>query len=234
MRFAPKYPLTPRSFPVGTEPSTLRNGVRPALAPVQDPQDFNDIPALPINRNVRRSADDQFARSCPPSGTPDLRELQQAGDGGQDTRNLPVGRRRTVVGDMGPCRCQIAQCGFSPGYPHSGMGSSSGRPHDSTHAATSSCAAIRPASAALIASSIAASCHSCTATKSRTACSITHDLGRSRAVAIAVIRSLSAGSSRTLRGAVLLIAGSALLVLTTLHYIAYNVELVRGITLRRS
>lgn len=55
------------------------------------------------------------------------------------------------------------------------MGSSSGRPDDRTHAPTSSCATPRPASAASIPSSIAAGCHSCRATQSCTACSITHD-----------------------------------------------------------
>jgi hypothetical protein len=127
-----------------------------------------------------------------------------------------------LAGDIRPRRGQIVHRRFGSDYPHVGMGSSSGRPHDRTHATTSSWATTRPASAALRPASIVASRHSWTATKSRTACSMTHDLGRSRATAIDVTLSLRARSRRTLAGTVLAIRGSAPFLPTTAHYIVFS------------
>jgi hypothetical protein len=159
-------------------PSSQRIG--PTLPPVHHPQGFDGLRTQAIRHDVWRSADDQLARSHPPTRPPDLRELEQAGDRRHDTFNLPVGGQDIVAGDIRPRRGQIVHRRLGPDYPHSGMGSSSGRPHDRTHATTSSWATTRPVSAARRPVSIAASCHSWTATKSCTACSMTHDLGRSR------------------------------------------------------
>ena len=105
-------------------------GVRPALPPVQNPQNFNGIAAHAVGRNVGRTADDQLASPWSPARPSDFGELQQAGDGCDDTLNLAVGCRWIVPSDVSPCRCKVADGRLRPDYPHLGVGSSSGRPHD--------------------------------------------------------------------------------------------------------
>jgi hypothetical protein len=108
----------------------LSKGMRPALPPVQNPQNFYDFPAHSVSCDVGRLADDQLPRPCPPARSSKFGELQQAGDGSKDALDLPVSCRRIIACDVCPRRCQIAHGWFSPDYSHFGMGSSSGFPHD--------------------------------------------------------------------------------------------------------
>jgi len=97
---------------------------------VHNPHDFDDIAAQTVSRNVWRTVDGQFPRPCPATGPTDLREREQTGYGGEHALNLLIGGQRIVARDIGPGKSQIAQSGSTPDYSHSGMGSSSGRPHD--------------------------------------------------------------------------------------------------------
>ena len=128
---------------------------------------------------------------APPTGTPAVREAGEPFDCREDELDLPLGGGRPLPRNV------LAQCPRGPDYlRHSGAGNSSGFPQERTQAATSSCGTTRPASASRIPSSIAARCHSCSATNSLIACSMTHDLGRLRAFAILDTSLSSSGASR--------------------------------------
>jgi hypothetical protein len=104
--------------------------VGPALPPVHDPEDFDCFGTYSIRHDIRRSADHQLARPCPPAGPAEFREVQQAGDGRKNTFNLPVSGGPVVTSDIRPRRPQIVNGWLRPDYPHLGMGSSLGCPHD--------------------------------------------------------------------------------------------------------
>lgn len=86
-----------------------------------------------------------------------------------------------------------------PDYLHSGMGSSFGVPQNSIPATTSSWGISLPASASRMPSSMATKCQVCRSTNSRSACSTSHDRGRSRVSATEVRRSSSSGSIGTFK-----------------------------------
>ena len=77
-------------------------GMWPALPPVQNPQNFYAVPAHSISNEIRRLADDQFPRPCPPARSSKFGKLQQAGDSGKDTVNLSVSRQRIIADDICP------------------------------------------------------------------------------------------------------------------------------------
>jgi hypothetical protein len=83
-------------------------GVRPALPPVQNPQNFNGIAAHAVGRNVGRTADDQLASPWSPASPSG--ELQQAGDGCDETLDLAVGCRWIVPRDVIPARLKVDPC----------------------------------------------------------------------------------------------------------------------------
>ena len=112
--------------------------IRPTLAAVHDPQDFDGVATQSIGGDVGRAVDDQFAGPCPPARPPNFREPDQPLDSGDNALNLAIGRARIVLSDIGPRGSQVADRRLSPDYPHFGVGNSSRRPHDWTHETTSS------------------------------------------------------------------------------------------------
>jgi hypothetical protein len=94
--------------------------LRPTLKPVQDGEHFNDF--IPNERHdVRCLPDYQFAGSCPSAGTPAIREAREPFDYCKNELNLTLGVGRPVSRNGLPQRRKIAQCLRSPDYlPHSG------------------------------------------------------------------------------------------------------------------
>ena len=141
-----------------------RGPVRPALPPMQQAKYFDDAAAYPVGHDIRRAGHHQFAGAGAAARPPGLWKFRQHGDRVHDKHHLHPGRARVFATDEIPRRGKVAEREVGPDYPHFGGGRPFALSHESTHASTSAWSATRPSSAALIPSSIAASCQACSAT----------------------------------------------------------------------
>jgi hypothetical protein len=131
--------------------------VRPA--PPQDAQHLDQLAPDAVGHKIGRLAHHQLTCPRPSTGSSALGKLCKSDCRREDALDLALGRDGSVLGDVGPQRGKVAQGPRRSDYSHSGIGNSSGLPQERTHAATSSCATTRPASASRSPSSIAARCH---------------------------------------------------------------------------